>query len=203
MLAVGTLPCADTATAAVRDALSTAEEHQQKSLLRMHPVLSLIEDDRLWPIEHGIRHLRVTMRGEAVHEDCILLRMSHQHFIHLVRLEDGCPFRRLVLEAHTGAHVRIHGISTRNCLDGVLHQRDAATRQLAYLDRLVNNVKLGCEALRRSDTAVRTQLSSRKHERMTDIIAIAHIRKVQSLSGAKALFQGEEIRNSLTGMLKV
>jgi hypothetical protein len=49
----------------------------QHALLRVQPVLRLIEHHRLGPIDHLRRHFLPAMRGQAVHEDGIRRSQSH------------------------------------------------------------------------------------------------------------------------------
>ena len=116
----------DAAAAAVGDALCSAEQHQQQSFLRVHTVFGLVENDGLRPVEDGVRYFGVAVRGEAVHEDGVLLGVGHQGFVDLVGLEDRGALGGFVLEAHAGADVGVDGVGTGDGLDGVLHEGDAA-----------------------------------------------------------------------------
>jgi hypothetical protein len=66
------------AVAVAGNSLSPAKQHERDCLLRMHAVLGLIEDDRLRPVEYGVRDFRAAVRGKAVHEDGGFLRARHQ-----------------------------------------------------------------------------------------------------------------------------
>ena len=108
-------------SASAGDALRPAEQHQQERLLRMHAVLRLIEDDRLRAVEHRIGDLGVAVRGEAMHEDGVLLRVRHQLLVDLVGLEDRRALGGLMLKAHAGADVGVDGIRAVHGLDGIVH----------------------------------------------------------------------------------
>ena len=74
---------------------------------------------------------------------------------------------------------------------------------LADLNRLMDDLELRRKSLWRSDAAMSSELRSGKHQRVTDVIAIADIGKMQTLSRAKALLQGEEICDGLAGMFEI
>src|ERR1700734_1776356 len=117
------------------------------------------------------------MRGQAMHKDGIRLSMCHKRLVHLIRLEDWRTLRSLMVKAHAGTFVGIDCISTCNCLDGIVEQCNAATGCLADFNCLVNNLKLWRKPFWCSDSAMCSKLCCRKHQRMTDVIAIAHISK--------------------------
>jgi hypothetical protein len=116
----------DTAAAAVGDSLRSAEEHEEKSFLRVHAVLRLIEDDGLRTVEHGICDLGVAVSGKAVHEDSVGLRELHERLVDLVGLEDGSALGGFVLEAHAGADVGVDGVGAGDGFDGIVKESDAA-----------------------------------------------------------------------------
>ena len=106
----------------------TAEQHQQQSLLRVHAILGLIEDDGLRPVENGIGDFGIAMRGQAVHEDRVRRSVGHQRFIDLIGLEDGRALGGLVLEAHAGADVGVDRIGPGDRRDWIVDQSDVGRR---------------------------------------------------------------------------
>src|SRR5580698_1045718 len=50
----------------------------QNALLRMQPVLGLVEHHRVRAVDHLVGDLLATMGGQAVHEDRVRLGVSHQ-----------------------------------------------------------------------------------------------------------------------------
>ena len=112
----------DSAAAAVGDALGSAEEHEQEGLLGVHAVFGLVEDDGLRAVEDGVGDFGVAVRGEAVHEDGVGLRVGHQRFVDLVGLEDGGALGGLVLEAHAGADVGVDGVGAGDGFDGIVQR---------------------------------------------------------------------------------
>src|SRR5579871_208821 len=110
----------------------------------MHPVLSLVEDDGLWPIQNSVRDLCIAMRRETMHEYSILMGVRHQLLIHLIRFEDGGSASGLVLEPHARTYVRVHGARPFDRLHWIIHQRDATTGLLGNLDCLMYDFKLWC-----------------------------------------------------------
>ena len=191
------------AVAAVGDALGSAEEHEEDGLLGVHAVFGLVEDDGLRAVEDRVGDFGVAVRGQAVHEDGVRLRVGHQRFVDLVGLEDGGALGGFVLEAHAGADVGVDGVGAGDGLDGVVDEGDAAAGGLGDLDGLVDDVELGREAFGRGDGAVRAELRGGEHERVADVVAVADVGEVKALDGAEALFEGEEVGDGLAGMLEV
>src|SRR3972149_1959206 len=62
------------------------EEGHEERLLRVQAVLRLVPDDGLRPIDHLVRNLEPAVRGQAVHEDRVLLRLVHEELVDLIRL---------------------------------------------------------------------------------------------------------------------
>ncbi len=87
-------------------------------LLGVHAVFGLVEDDGLRAVEDGIGDFGVAVRGQAVHEDGIGLRVGHQLFVDLEGLEDGRAAGGFVLQAHAGADVGVDGVGAGGGLDG-------------------------------------------------------------------------------------
>src|ERR1700722_7744714 len=80
---------AATATfAAVGDALRSAKHWEQGGVLGAQGFFALVEDDRMGSVEHRVGDLGVAMRGQAVHENSMRLRVGHEGFVDLVGLED-------------------------------------------------------------------------------------------------------------------
>ncbi len=148
-LRIGALAGFGAPVAGVVDALGSAEEHEQESLLRVHAVLGLIEDDGLRTVEDGVGDFGVAVRREAVHEDGVGLRVGHERFVDLVGLEDGGALGGFMLEAHAGADVGVDGVGAGDGLDGVVQQGDAAAGRLGDLDGLVDDLEFGAEAFGR------------------------------------------------------
>src|SRR3984885_1081427 len=159
----GTFARLCSAAAAVGDSFRATKQHQQEGLLRVHSVLSLVEDHGLWPVEHRIRNLGISVCRKAMHKDCVRLGMRHKRLVHLIGFEDGGPLRSLMFEAHACAHVGIDRIGARNRLDGIVQQRNAATRRLTDLNRFVNDLKFRCKTLWGCYAAVRSKLCRSKH----------------------------------------
>src|SRR3970040_714693 len=59
---------------------------RQPCLLRMHPVLRLVEHHRLRPLDHLRRHLLAPVRRQVVHEQRLRRRQRHHPRVHLVPL---------------------------------------------------------------------------------------------------------------------
>src|SRR5580704_13113421 len=129
----------DSAAAAVGDALCTVDKQEQQRSMSAHTIFGLIENNRLWPIKHGIRHFRITVCRKTVHEYSIGLSVRHKRLIHLVGLEDWRTLRSFVLKAHARAHVGINSISTSDRFDRIVQQRNATAGCFTDLNGLVNN----------------------------------------------------------------
>jgi hypothetical protein len=193
----------DSAAAAVGDALCSAEEHEQESFLGVHAVFGLVEDEGLWAVEDCIGDFGVAMRRQAVHEDCVLLGVRHQGFVDLIALEDGGALGGFVFEAHAGADVGVDGVGSGDCLDGVVHEGDAAAGGLGDLDGLMDDFEFGGEAFGRGYGAVRAELRGGEHEGVADVVAVSDVGEVKALRGAEALFEGEEVGDGLAGVLEI
>src|SRR5262249_30172189 len=67
-------------------------EHDR--LLGMQPVLCLLEDKRSWRVDDIVRYLFSTMRGQAVQEDGVVLRLAEELRVHLIGTERLGTFLR-------------------------------------------------------------------------------------------------------------
>jgi len=187
----------------VGGALGSAEEHEQESFLGVHAVFGLVEDGGLRAVENGVGDFGVAMGGEAVHEDGVGLRLGHEAFVDLVGLEDGGALGGLVLEAHGGADVCVDGVGSGDGFDGIVREGDAAAGGLGDLHGFVDDVELGCEALRRGYGAVGAELCGGEHEGVADVVAVADVGEAEAGCGAEALFEGEEVGDGLAGVLEI
>ena len=61
--------------------LSTAGEQEEQRLLRVEPILRLVEDDRGRTVHHLVRHLVAAVSGQAVHEQGVGSGVRHQRRI--------------------------------------------------------------------------------------------------------------------------
>src|SRR4029078_1947922 len=84
-----------------RGVLSNDESHQ--GLLRMTAVLVLVPHSRLRRVENVFRNLLAVVRGEAVQDDCIRARASHEFSIDAEAGQILQPPAPLVLLAHRRA----------------------------------------------------------------------------------------------------
>ena len=108
----------------------------------MHPILGLIEDDRLRAIEHGVGNFCVAMRRQAVHKYRMRCSVRHQGFIHLIRFEDRRTLRRFMLETHTGADIGIHGICASDRCDRITNDSNIAAGDIAGRFDVVRGLSL-------------------------------------------------------------
>src|SRR3990172_6998350 len=90
--------------------LGPPEQRHEERLLRVQAVLRLIPHDGLRPVRDLVRDLESAVRGGAVHDHRVVLRLVHELLVHLVRLEDPLPFRLLLLHAHGDPDVRVHDV---------------------------------------------------------------------------------------------
>src|SRR3972149_4062061 len=110
-----------------------AEGGREERRLRVQAVLRLIPDDGLRSIDHLIRDLEPAVRGEAVHDDRVLLRLVHEELVDLVRLEDPLPLPLLLLHAHGNPDVRVHDIRPLDGVHRVLQNSDLGARARAHV----------------------------------------------------------------------
>src|SRR5580704_12074333 len=79
-------------------------------LLRMQPVLGLIEHDRARSVEHVIGDFLAAMCRQAMHDERALARILHQRVVDLESLEVAPALRSLFLAAHRGPGVGVNDV---------------------------------------------------------------------------------------------
>src|SRR5579862_8458989 len=92
---------------------------RQNPLLRVQPVLGLVEHHRLRPVDHLVGDLLAAMGRQAVHEDGVGLGARHQPRIDLIALEQVMA-PRAVAVAHGDPGI---GDDAVGALDGFLRVR--------------------------------------------------------------------------------
>ena len=68
--------------------LESIQQQQQQCLLRVQPVLRLIEHYRLRRVHHCICNFFIAARRKAVHKHRVRLGLRHQRFVYLEGPED-------------------------------------------------------------------------------------------------------------------
>src|SRR3990172_2827467 len=103
------------------------KDQRQRSLLRVQPVLRLVEHHRLRPFHHFRRHLLAAVGRQVVHEDRVRLRQRHHRRVYLIPLKRLAPRRAFLLPSHARPHVRVHHFSSRRPLARIAQTRDRTT----------------------------------------------------------------------------
>src|SRR5512145_30649 len=84
-----------------------AEELEDDRLLRVQPVLRLVERDRPRAVEHGVGDLLPAVRGQAVHDEGGRFGEAEHRLVELVAAERLEPLLALRLLSHARPHVRV------------------------------------------------------------------------------------------------
>src|SRR5437868_9678949 len=87
------------------------------------------------------------MRRQAMHEHCAGVRQSHERVVHLIRRENAAPNLALMLLAHRGPRIGVHGIGARDSVGWIPEEAEPRSvpgdaRGLLY-DRMGKLVRFG------------------------------------------------------------
>src|SRR5215510_2718645 len=143
------------------------------------------------------------MSRHAVHKNRVRHSTGHERVIDLIGREDLCPLSRLIFLSHTGPHISVSGVSAGDGRAWIFHDLDL-------------RAGLGCDSKScRSDVGIRTisrwssnrefaaYAGSSEHERMSHVVAIAHVSDVDLAQVSEFLLQSEEVGQGLAGMLNI
>ncbi len=120
------LGCHDlTVTPAPRRSLQNFGTHQpdHHRLLRMQPVLGLIEHHRLRSVEHLVGDFLAAMGRQAMHHERALARILQQRVVDLEPLEVAPALRRFLLVAHRGPGIGVNHVGVLHRLGRIVGER--------------------------------------------------------------------------------
>jgi hypothetical protein len=135
----------------------------------------LVEHHGAVGVHYFVRDLHSAVRGQTVHEDGVRRRASHKLLVHLVGREYLISFRLLVLVTHAGPGISIDRVCPVHSLVRVVKDLDAGPGLLCNILRIGNDLRIRCVAARRGDANPRAQSGRGQQQRMSHVIAIAHV----------------------------
>ena len=86
------------------------QHRYQDSFLGGQPVGGLVKRKRVVRVHDGVRDLKSTVSGQAMHEIRLLARLCHQSIIDLIGPENLDAFLKLVFLTHTGPYVGVERV---------------------------------------------------------------------------------------------
>ena len=113
------------ANAQLRELRPFVKTPGQYALLRVQAVFGLVEHHRLRAVDHLVGDLLAAMRGQAVHEDRIILGQRHQLRIDLIGLEHVVAVFA-VLVAHRDPRIGDDAIDAADGGFGIVAEHDRA-----------------------------------------------------------------------------
>ena len=143
------------------------------------------------------------VRRQAVHEDGVRRRASHERFVYLVGRENLVPLLLFVLVTHAGPGVGVDRVSAIYRLFGVVEDLDNRAGLLGEIAGIGHDLRVAFIACRRGDANLRAESGCGQQQRMRDVVAIADVGSTDFLQIAEALLQGEVVGQRLAGMLQV
>src|SRR5882672_5167238 len=176
--------------------LSKQEKFHQR-FLRMQPVLGLVPDRTLRSVDDFRRDLLAAVRGQAVHEERILLRRSHHVGVDLPVLEVALALLVLRLESHAGPHVRGDQVRAARRLHGV--------GEALVVVVVVDAGALGLDLVpgRRGHVYVEVEHGSRLQPGVADVVRVADPGDRLALDRATVLDVGVDVGEHLAGVVLV
>ena len=167
----------------------------------MQPVLRLIPDCAVRPVDHRIGDLLTTVRRKAVQHSDIRFGQRQQVGVHLVRPERADPVQTVVLLAH-----RCPGIGDQDVgspgrglrIGGGVHGRAGLGRAPGGGRE---DVRVRGEAGRSGDGDVHTGGHAAQHERMRHVVgAVAQVGQSEPAQSALLLVECLQVGEHLAGM---
>ncbi len=168
----------------------------------MHPVLALVEDGALGPLDDAVGHLLAPVAGEAVHEDGVGLRPRDGLVVDLVGGEGLLPLLD-VLVAHAVEGVRVDDVGAREGLLEVVGDHHLRAPLLGVLLGEVHDHLRGSPALGDGDVAVHPHEAACHHQGLADVVGVADVGELVPLDLALVLPDGEEVGEPLAGVGEV
>ena len=166
----------------------------------MQAVLCLLEDNRVWRINHLIGHFLTTMRGQAVHENSIRFGAGKQCGVDLIAPENITPLPCFGFLAHAGPYVGVNHVRSSSSFFRIVGDPTAAACLAGPPLGPRQRVHPGFVAGRGCNPNLGAQLCASEHERMRHVVAVADICNLQPVQIAFCLPHGEVVRHGLAGM---
>ncbi len=179
-----------------------SEQHRENRLLRVQPVLGLVEHDGPRAVEDTGGDFLAAVRRQAMHEERVRLGARHQRLVDLIAGKRPFPFARFVLLSHRRPDVGVDGARAldRGLRVGEQPKRRAVTRQAR--DLLLDSVRQDV-AVRRGQVHVHAGHHRRLRQRGRDVVAVADVRDGAAGQRAEPLLQREQVGHGLARVLLV
>ena len=104
----------------------------------------------------------------------------------------------LLLLPHRGPHVRVDDVGAADRLHGIgRHLRRRGAFLLGVAHRALQDERVRLVALGRRHGHGDAQLGGAEHERVADVVAVAHVRQLQAVEPPALLGKGEEVGQRL------
>src|SRR5256714_6358127 len=181
-----------------RVSVMSTHECGQQGLLNVQAILGFVEDARLFPFDHVVRHLFPAVRWETVEEDGLGVGEPHQVGVHGVALERVAPRLRLGLLPHRGPYVGIHHVRPFHRFLG--HLGDLHLRVLAGPLELG---AVGLEPLGAGQAQLEAQHGGRLQPAVRHVVAVADPSDALVLPAAQRLAHREQVGEHLAGVRQV
>ena len=167
----------------------------------MHPVLRLVEHDRLRGFKDFLGHFISLDRRQAVHEDrALLARLRHECRIDLIRGEQFDPLGCLGFLAHGCPDIRVNDVCALHRVH-ILRDRDRRSRFFCISARKFDKALLRPQLLRGDDREVHAHLSASDEEGVRHVVAaVPEEDKILSGDRSELFTHGQEVREDLGRM---
>src|SRR3989338_2055557 len=154
-------------------------------------------------VYHIIRYFLAPVRGQAMHEEAVLLRKLHQLCIDLKTPERLEPLLRLPLLSHAHPHIRIYDVGIPDSVPGMIVKLYLASGFGGEFRRDPYRILQGLIPFRRCHRYVKPDEGCRHQERVEDVIAVSDKRQLRLPEIAELLLYGIDIAERLARMLPV
>src|SRR6266702_1492473 len=176
------------------------EEQLAQGLLGVQPVLRLVEDRRLLPLEHRLRDLLAPVRRQAVQGDGLGIGRRHERLVDDEAGEALPALGGLGLLPHARPDVGVHDVRASGRLARRAHHPRPATG--ARHERQVGIVAGGA-----SQTQREAEQDARLQPGVGHVVAVTHPGHLEPAAPervrAEALGDGEEVGEELAGVGRV
>ena len=162
----------------------------------MQAVFRLIPDHAVGPVDHFRADFLAAMRGQAMHEQGVVLGPAHQGLVDLIVGEVGQAHLAVVFVAHAGPHIREHEVGAVGGLRRVIADHRALATGL-------ENLGVGPVALGRGDAQIEVEQTGGQQIGVAHVVAIADPGHGLAGDVAAVFLEGLKVREHLAGMQAV